>query len=169
MTSSIGTEVLNHQQVVDRINRIAWQIYESNSEEKELILTGIASGGELLAQKLAEVIRKISPLKVSLHTIYLNKKDLLGEKLNLQPPILDYKDKTIIVVDDVLNSGGTLIYGVKHFLEFDIKKIKTVVLVDRNHKRFPVKADFKGLSLSTSMKEHVEVILDQENYSVLLS
>lgn len=169
MTSISGTEVLNHQQVVDRINRIAWQIYENNSEEEELILTGIASGGELLAQKLAEVLRNISPLRISLHTIYLNKRDLLGEKLELQPAIEDYKNKTIIVVDDVLNSGGTLIYGVKHFLEFDVKKIKTVVLVDRNHKRFPVKADFKGLSLSTSMMEHVEVILDQENYSVLLS
>lgn len=169
MDTMTGTEVLNHQQVVDRINRIAWQIYENNSEDKELVLAGIASGGELLAHKLCEVLKKISPLKISLHTIYLNKKDLLGDSFEIKPAITDYKGKTIIVVDDVLNSGATLIYGVKHFLEFEVKEIKTVVLVDRNHKRFPVKADFKGLSLSTSMMEHVEVILDQEQYSVQLS
>tara|TARA_R110002096_G_scaffold21043_7_gene68726 strand:- start:78611 stop:79120 length:510 start_codon:yes stop_codon:yes gene_type:complete len=169
MANSIGTEVLNHQQVVDRINRIAWQIYENNSEDKELILAGISAGGELLAHKLTEVLRHISPLKISLHSIFLNKKDLLSDKITIKPEILEYKNKSIIVVDDVLNSGATLIYGVKHFLEFDVKEIKTVVLVDRNHKRFPVKADFKGLSLSTSMMEHVEVILDQEEYSVQLS
>lgn len=155
--------------MVDRINRIAWQIYENNSEDKELVLAGIAAGGELLANKLRDVLKKISPLEISLHTIYLNKKDLLGDSFEIIPAIEDYTGKTIIVVDDVLNSGATLIYGVKHFLEFDVKEIKTVVLVDRNHKRFPVKADFKGLSLSTSMREHVEVILDQELYSVQLS
>lgn len=169
MSNVTGTEVLNHQQVVDRINRIAWQIYENNSEDKELHIAGIASGGELLAHKLGDVLKKISPLEISLHTIYLNKKDLLGDSFEIKPSIEDYKGKTIIVVDDVLNSGATLIYGVKHFLEYDVKEIKTVVLVDRNHKRFPVKADFKGLSLSTSMMEHVEVILDQELYSVQLS
>lgn len=169
MSTISGTEVLNHQQVVDRINRIAWQIYENNSEDKELLIAGIASGGELLAHKLCEVLRHISPLKISLHTLHLNKKDLLNDSIQLNPPIEDYSGKSIIVVDDVLNSGATLIYGVKHFLEYDVKEIKTVVLVDRNHKRFPVKADFKGLSLSTSMMEHVEVLLDQELYSVQLS
>jgi len=75
----------------------------------------------------------------------------------------NFNNKNIILVDDVLNSGSTLIYGVKHFLEVPIKKFKTVVLVDRNHKKFPVKADFKGISLSTSSKEHVHVVFEENN------
>lgn len=74
-----------------------------------------------------------------------------------------YQNKCIVLVDDVLNSGTTLIYGVKHFLEVPVKKFKTVVLIDRNHKKYPVKADFKGLSLSTSSKEHVQVVFEPQN------
>ena len=69
----------------------------------------------------------------------------------------DYKNKSLVLVDDVLNSGTTLIYGVKYFLDVPLKRFKTAVLVNRNHKKYPVKADFKGISLSTSIKEHIQV------------
>ena len=75
----------------------------------------------------------------------------------------------MILVDDVLNSGTTLVYGVKHFLEVPLKKFKTVVLIDRNHKKFPVKADFKGISLSTSSKEHVQVVFEENNNHAYLN
>ena len=75
----------------------------------------------------------------------------------------------MIVVDDVLNSGRTLIYGVKFFLEVPLKRLTTAVLVNRNHKHFPVKADFKGISLSTSLQEHVSVIFEEGNDRVCLS
>ena len=71
-----------------------------------------------------------------------------------------YKNKGLVLIDDVLNSGTTLVYGVKHFLEVPLSKFKTAVLVDRNHKKYPVKADFKGISLSTSLQEHVQVVFD---------
>ena len=80
----------------------------------------------------------------------------------------DYKNKSLILVDDVLNSGATLIYGVKHFLEVPLKRFKTAVLVNRNHKKYPVKADFKGISLSTSLHEHVEVVLTGKEYKTTL-
>jgi pyrimidine operon attenuation protein/uracil phosphoribosyltransferase len=80
----------------------------------------------------------------------------------------EYQDRSIILVDDVLKSGTTLIFGVKHFLETPLKQLKTAVLVDRNYKRFPVKADFKGLSLSTSLEEHVRVDFSARNYGVYL-
>jgi pyrimidine operon attenuation protein/uracil phosphoribosyltransferase len=170
MSTLKTTEVLNHQQVVDRIKRIAWQIYENNSESEELILAGISDRGYAMAQKLSSAITKISPLQIHLFRINLNKRDLLGSSIELEPEMnQDLTGKTIIVVDDVLNSGATLIYGVKHFLQFKLKEIKTVVLVDRNHKKYPVKADFKGLSLSTSMMEHVDVNIRQEPYSVHIS
>ena len=80
-----------------------------------------------------------------------------------------YENKGLVLVDDVLNSGTTLIYGVKHFLEVPIKKFKTTVLIDRNHKKYPVKVDFKGISLSTSSQEHVAVIFEETNSYAYLS
>lgn len=80
----------------------------------------------------------------------------------------DYKNKSIVLVDDVLNSGTTLIYGVKHFLNVPLKQFKTAVLVNRNHKKYPVKADYKGISLSTSLHEHVNVILEGKNFEAIL-
>ena len=69
----------------------------------------------------------------------------------------DYKNKSLVLVDDVLNSGTTLMYAVKHFLNVPLKQFNTAVLVNRNHKKYPVKADFKGISLSTSLQEHISV------------
>ena len=163
-------EVLNHQQVADRIKRIAWQIYENNSKGGDLIVAGIAGRGFALATLITNTLKEISDLQFSLHRIELNKKNLLGSSISLNPEVEDdFSGKTIIVVDDVLNSGATLIYGVKYFLDYKVKEIKTVVLVDRNHKNFPVKADYKGLSLSTSMMEHVDVQIEKAPYSVQIS
>lgn len=80
----------------------------------------------------------------------------------------EYINKPIVLVDDVLNSGTTLMYGVKYFLEVPLKRFKTAVLVNRNHKKYPIKADFKGISLSTSIKEHVEVVFDKKNSKAYL-
>ena len=95
------------------------------------------------------------------------KNPLIGTTISI--PAEQYTDKVVIVVDDVLNSGRTLIYGVKHFLEVPLKRLTTAVLVNRNHKDYPIKADFKGISLSTSLQEHVSVTFEPSNYSVDLS
>ncbi len=97
---------------------------------------------------------KSNPLKSGVHTS-------IAEK--------DYKNKSIVLVDDVLNSGTTLIYGVHHFLKTPLKQLKTAVLVNRNHKKYPVKADYKGISLSTSLQEHIEVEFKAKNDSVFLA
>ena len=101
--------------------------------------------------------------------------EVIVDKQNPQLPIqtslavTEYENKGLVLVDDVLNSGTTLIYAVRHFLDVPLKKFKTAVLVDRNHKKYPVKADFKGISLSTSLLEHVQVIFDEngDNYAFL--
>ena len=80
-----------------------------------------------------------------------------------------YANKGLVLVDDVLNSGTTLIYGVKHFLDVPLRKFKTAVLIDRNHKKYPVKADFKGISLSTSLQEHIQVVFEDETSYAYLS
>ena len=148
--------ILNNKQVHQKIKRIAYQIYESNSSEKELVIAGIANNGYIFAQELAKVISEISSINISLCKVVINKKNPLESiKTSLTPD--QYKNKSLVLVDDVLNSGTTLIYGIKHFLDVPLKRFKTAVLVNRNHKKYPVKADFKGISLSTSIQEHVVV------------
>lgn len=151
--------ILNNTQIEQKIRRIAYQIYESNSNEKELIIAGIKGNGFILANKIVAVLENISTLKVTICEVNINKKKPL-EKITTSLSKEAYKNKPLVLVDDVLNSGTTLIYGVKHFLEVPLKRFKTAVLVNRNHKKYPVKADFKGVSLSTSIKEHIVVDFD---------
>ena len=151
--------ILNNEQINHKITRIAYQIYESNVEEEQIILAGIANSGFELAKKLQTELRRISDLDVLLCEVKINKKNPL-DKITTSLSPEDYRDKALVLIDDVLNSGATLIYGVRHFLEVPLKKFKTAVLVDRSHKNYPVKADFKGISLSTSIHETVKVHFD---------
>ena len=148
--------ILNTLAVSQKTRRIAYQILESNSNEKEVIIVGIIGNGLLFAKEIVRDLNQISDIKTTLCEIVINKKNPL-EKVSTTLSEEDYKNKSIVLVDDVLNSGATLIYGVKHFLNVPLKRFKTAVLVNRNHKKYPVKADFKGISLSTSIKEHVVV------------
>lgn len=157
--------ILETLQINQKIKRIAYQIYESNSNEKEVVIAGIAGNGAIFAKKLAAVLSQISTINVIFCLVQIDKKNpLLPISTSLTEK--EYKNKSLVLVDDVLNSGTTLIYGVKHFLDVPLKRFKTAVLVDRNHKKYPVKADFKGLSLSTSIKEHVHIEFS-ENESVV--
>ena len=159
--------ILNHQEINHKIRRIAYQIYENNVNETEVILAGIDANGYILAEKLKANLDKISDLKSVLCKVVIDKKNPLNSITTSVAPA-DYRNKSIVLIDDVLNSGSTLIYGVKHFLDVPVKQFKTAVLVNRNHKKFPVKADYKGISLSTSLNEHVEVILKGKVYEAFL-
>ena len=162
------TLILNSHQIDQKINRIAWQIYEDNAGEKGVILAGILSSGYSVAEKLAAALKKISPLQVDLVSIKINKHSQYDEEARISIGHEDLKDKIVILVDDVLNSGKTMMYALRPFLTADLKKLRTVVLVDRNHKRYPVSADFAGLSLATTLQEHVSVILDEASSGVFL-
>lgn len=161
------TLVLNKRQLAQKIDRLAWQIYEQNYKEKEIIIAGIANRGVLIAKRIAEKLSEISTVKLTLATIKLDK-DNPYNNIEVDINEKEYKDKVLILVDDVLNSGKTLMYGAKYFLSVPLKKLSTIVLVDRNHNRFPIKADFVGLSLSTTLKEHISVELEK-NEGVYLS
>ncbi|MDY0779589.1 phosphoribosyltransferase domain-containing protein [Tenacibaculum sp. IB213877] len=154
--TTINNIILDTTQVNHKIRRIAYQIYETNPKEKEVVIAGIADNGYIFAEKLAEKVNEISDIKIVLCKVFIDKKNPLKE-ITTSIPSNEYKNKSLVLVDDVLNSGTTLIYGIKHFLEVPLKRFKTAVLVNRNHKKYPVKADFKGISLSTSIKEHVVV------------
>lgn len=165
--SSKKNTILNHLEIQHKIKRIAYQIYETNINETDLIIAGIDKNGFLLAKKLKANLDKISDIKSQLCKVSIDKANPLNQiKISIEPE--QYKNKSIILVDDVLNSGSTLIYGVRHFLNVSLKQFKTAVLVNRNHKKFPIKADFKGISLSTSLNEHINVNLSKQPYEVYL-
>lgn len=157
-----GSIILTNEQIQNKTRRIAYQIYENNYNENEIIIAGINGNGYVFAQKITTILKAISKLKVTLCEVIIDKKNPL-KKITTSIDTDNYKNKSLILVDDVLNSGTTLIYGIKHFLEVPLKQFNTAVLINRNHKKYPVKADFKGLSLSTSMGEHVSVVFENEN------
>ena len=159
--------ILNHQEIQHKIKRIAYQVYESNINEEELIIAGIEKNGFLLAKKIKSTLDKISDITSILCKVTIDKKSPLNDIIT-SIDTKDYNNKSIVLVDDVLNSGSTLMHGVRHFLSAPVKQFKTAVLVNRNHKKFPVKADFKGISLSTSLKEHVNVNLSKQPYEAYL-
>jgi pyrimidine operon attenuation protein/uracil phosphoribosyltransferase len=130
-------------------------------------LAGIEHNGFILAKKLKQTLEKISDIKPILCKVSIDKKNPLTEvKTSIDKE--EYANKSIVLIDDVLNSGSTLIYGVKHFLDVPLKQFKTAVLVNRNHKKYPVKADFKGISLSTSLHEHIEINLTGKAHQAFL-
>ena len=162
------TLLLNDKQIRQKINRLAYQVYEDNLSEKEIILAGIMKSGFQLCEIIAS-ITTISPLKVIIAEVHIDKHG----KVNTDASISINKDqlngKVVILIDDVLDSGKTLMYSLKPFLASDIKKIRTVVLIDRNHKKFSVSADFVGLTLSTALKEHVTVEFFSDEITAWLS
>ena len=163
----ISTVILDKKQIAHKIKRIAYQVYETNVEEKEVVVAGIMTNGFLLAKMIKVELEKISPIKVLLCEVVIDKKHPTNKiKTSLEQE--EYRNKSLLLVDDVLHSGTTLIYGVKHFLEVPLKQFKTAVLVDRNHKKYPIKADFKGISLSTSLNENVSVVFEKNNDRAIL-
>ncbi|MEP2280599.1 phosphoribosyltransferase family protein [Maribacter sp.] len=160
--------ILSHQQIQYKIERIAYQIYEANVYEEEIIIAGIDGGGLQFAKKIAAKLKKITEAEIVLCKLTMDKNDPLSSGVTTSLPDDEFINKSVVIVDDVLNSGTTLIYGVHHFLKTPLKQLKTAVLVNRNHKKYPVKADYKGISLSTSLQEHVNVLFETKNDRVYL-
>ncbi|HAP70445.1 MAG TPA: phosphoribosyltransferase [Flavobacteriales bacterium] len=160
--SAVQTVVLNATQVSQKIDRLAFEIHENTYNEKEIIIAGIAGNGFKLAELLAQRLANFSDIKVNLVSVNVNKKDPLAVDASVALEKANAEDKVVILVDDVLNSGKTLIYGIRHFLQVRLKALRTVALIDRDHKRFPVKADYVGLVLSTTLQEHIRVELEGE-------
>ena len=159
--SAAKTLVLNAQQMSQKIQRMAWEIYEQNYAEKSIVVAGIAERGFILAKKIAKKLEDISKIDVTLVSVIIDKDNPLGRPIKVDN--VDFTNQTIVLVDDVLKSGKTLMYGSQYFMQQPLKKLTTAVLIDRNYKRYPIKADVVGLSLSTTLQEHVSVELKKMN------
>lgn len=155
-------------QVEQKIQRIAHQILEKNYDEKEIILIGIANRGYLLAEKINAALQTITEIKVTLHKLKLHKDKPLENDVEFSTDLDYLNNKSIILIDDVLNSGRTLIYATRYILESKLKYLTTVVLVDRKHRKFPIKANFVGLTLSTTLQEHISVDFKEGGIKVFL-
>lgn len=160
--------VLSHLQVQQKINRIAHELYETNFDEAEIFLVGITGQGLTLAKRLQVLLQNISGKKITLLEITLDKDKPLENGIQLSADLQTLTGKPVVLVDDVLNSGRTLIYSAQHLLKAPLKKLQTVCLVDRWHRKFPIRADFVGLTLSTTLQEHIEVVFSPDNDNVYL-
>jgi pyrimidine operon attenuation protein/uracil phosphoribosyltransferase len=162
------TLILNGKQIDQKLERMVHQLHEVCFKEKEIIICGIEGNGSVLANYIAEKLKEVSDIKPVLASIKIDKRNPIDHECTLSISDKEYKDKTVLVIDDVSNSGKTLMYGIKHFLNQPIKTLKTLVLVDRSHNRYPVRVDFSGLTISTTLKEHIEVSLEDGDKGVYL-
>lgn len=165
--SKTKTLVLNHHQISQKITRMAYEIYERNASESSIVFAGITGMGHQLAESLAGALKEISPLEIAVLEIILDKSDVTRGEVSLSAHA-DLTNKCIVVVDDVLNTGKTLVYALLPFLESSVKKIEVAVLVNRSHKLFPVSPDYTGLELATTLSEHISVDLSSQNHTVHL-
>ena len=157
--------ILTKQQIENKILRMSFEIIESNLEERSLDLIGLEKNGFIIAEKIGKCINKNSQLKVRVIKMELKKQKkraIFSEKINK-------KARTVILIDDVLKSGETIIYAIKEILNYNVRKLKTAILINRNHNIFPVGVNYVGLELSTTLEDHINVILEKEKSGAFLS
>ncbi len=151
--------ILDQSVAEKKLRRIALEIVENNLDEKSIILAGIRESGSVVAKCIQQILSEISSLQTEVISIVMDKKEPKEVALSKK---MDFNDKVVIVVDDVANSGKTLLYAMKPFLEFQPKKIQTLILVSRSHNSFPVHPDYVGLSIATTLQEHIYVEVSKD-------
>jgi pyrimidine operon attenuation protein/uracil phosphoribosyltransferase len=146
--------MLDKETIGHKLRRMAYEIWERNSDEREVVLIGIEKGGKILAGNLAAILKEISPLEIQCISIAINKKKPLNHALDVEENL---EGRSVILVDDVVNSGKTILYSLHAILSYDLKKLMVAVLVDRKHKSFPIASDIVGHTVSTTIQDHIEV------------
>ena len=153
------TTILDEDGIRRKMARMALEVAEQNEGEKRIILAGIIGNGVTVAKCIAEELKKVNSLSVDVISIELNKKDPSEVTLN---PQVDIDNQIIVIADDVANTGKTMFYALKPFLHSSPKKIQTLALVERSHKLFPIQTDYTGLSIATTLQEHIAVETEGE-------
>ena len=159
-------QVLDFEKISRICGRLAYQILENNINQDEILLVGIKEKGYEIAKIIEQKLKNITSSKVHLKSITIDKKN--PNQISEVDINFDLMPKSVYLVDDVLNTGKTLMFAVNSLLKYDFDLIKTLVLIDRNHKRFPVKVDFKGISLSTNLDDTVKLISENKNLEAVL-
>lgn len=160
-------KILDQDKINKIVKRLAYQILESNLNSSEIILIGIYENGYNLANVIFKELKLITKINTELYFAKVNKKSPL-DNIVFECEKEYLRNKSIVLIDDVLNTGKTLIYCVKSLLDNELSSFKTVVLIDRNHKKFPIKVDYKGISISTSIADHIELVFEKNNTHALI-
>jgi len=160
--------ILNDQEIRQKLVRLAHQIIENTWDETDIYLGGIGGNGYEMTLALDEIIKANATQKTHVFEITVNKDQPWSEEIKISIPEEKLKNAYILLIDDVLNSGKTMQYALVKFLQQPTKAIKTVAMVDRKHRRYPIKADFVGISLSTTLKERVEILNKEGKFEAYL-
>jgi pyrimidine operon attenuation protein/uracil phosphoribosyltransferase len=157
--------ILNDKQIRHKVTRLAYEIIEQNIENKDIHLAGINNNGYAFAEMILVELRKINPgsLSFHLHNIRLNPADPTQSDISITTNLKDLKNKVVIVIDDVANTGRTLFFACKPFLNLLLKKLEIAVLVDRKHKSYPIQVNYMGMSLATTITENIKVDISKED------
>ena len=154
MDTVATNSILTLENVTRKIRRMAFEIAERNADCDSLIIAGIAGNGVIVAEAIIKELKGILTCPIEFIIVAIDKNNPLQISTDR---LINYDDKTVILVDDVANSGRILLYALKSFLEHQPKSIQTLVLVERSHKLFPVRTDYVGLSIATTLQEHIAV------------
>lgn len=161
--------ILDHKNITQKIVRMAYQIAEASYGEPKIVVIGIDAGGYRIAGELCKELEKINEQKIALGKLKINKAQPHNDNVSMDIALSELKDAAVILVDDVLESGRTLMFAAKYLLDAYPKRLGTAVLVDRMHPKFPIRADFVGLTLSTTLQNHISFVEDANQYNVFLS
>lgn len=162
------TTLLASKKVQQMIERMVHEIIERFYGEDEIIIIGIESMGSKLAGRIYSRLIELDYFTLSYFDLSIEKDKPLQNPITLKPSIPDLKNKRVLLIDDVLNSGRTMIYATQYILQEPVKSLTTLCLVDRIHRRFPIKADIVGISLSTTLQEHIVVNLHKGREAIYL-
>jgi pyrimidine operon attenuation protein / uracil phosphoribosyltransferase len=159
--------VLNQAQILQKTERIAFEIIENTFEQKKIYLAGIEGNGYLFAERLVEQLSTHSDQEIRLFKIFVDKEAPLNKAITFSIPAEELNGGTVVLVDDVINSGRTMIHAVRTLLENPLELLKVATLVNRTHRRYPVQADFVGVNISTTLQDHIEVELGDNSIAYL--
>lgn len=159
--------VLDRSQIAQKTERIAFEIMENTFETPKIYVGGISGFGFVFAERLVNKLSKISDQEVRLFEVTVNKENPSQNPIKLSIPENELNGATVILVDDVINSGRTLIYAVRKLLDHEVHVLKIATLVNRTHRRYPVHADFVGLNIATTLKDHIMVSMGEEEMAYL--
>lgn len=149
--------ILNSTDISNKIRRIAFEIIENNIDEKKIFMIGLLPNGKYISEEINKIIRLNTDINTEIIFFEMDKKELSFKKIHKDFNFKILKDQVVIFIDDVMNTGTTLIYAINQILPFKPKEIQIGVLIERNFNNFPVLPNYKGLQLSTSKNEHVKV------------
>jgi pyrimidine operon attenuation protein/uracil phosphoribosyltransferase len=157
------TVVLEHERIQRKLARMALQVLEQNPAEKHLVIAGVMPRGAVLARRLKKLLDEMPGISTDLVELTMPKDGPLDAPVQMKPAAQLLEGSAVVLVDDVLMSGRTLMHAASHLVKHPLKRLTTVVLVDRMHRAFPIRADIVGLTLSTTMQEHISVEMGKKD------